>query len=162
MAFIKISDPNIIDLAAWHQVINVVNQHSESITSITNTTGVSWNPSYEDDGGWKTVFDIGNQKIQYGKAKMTSTTNLNTSTTALKYMYEETVTFSTPFSATPMVTVTNTSSNTEGNTYASNIIATVSNISSTSFKIKIVTPTLEAFTGSWNIFINWVAIGPTS
>ena len=36
MAYIKISDPNIIDLSAWHQVINVVNQHSDSITAITN------------------------------------------------------------------------------------------------------------------------------
>ena len=36
MAYVKISDPNIIDIAAWQQMVNVVNQHTDSITAITN------------------------------------------------------------------------------------------------------------------------------
>ena len=40
MPYVKISDPNIIDLAAWHQVINVINQHSDTLSAITNNFGI--------------------------------------------------------------------------------------------------------------------------
>ena len=47
MSYVKISDPAVIDLAAWHQVISVVNQHSDTITAITNNFGA--NQSYTDN-----------------------------------------------------------------------------------------------------------------
>ena len=39
MPYVKISDPSIIDLAAWHNVITVVNQHDDLLTAITNNYG---------------------------------------------------------------------------------------------------------------------------
>lgn len=72
MPYVKISDPNIIDVAAWHQVINVVNQHSDSINAITNNFGVqgtgvvSWN----SDSDVVHEFNPGAQKILYGKVKI--------------------------------------------------------------------------------------------
>lgn len=72
MPYVKISDPNVIDLAAWHQVINVVNQHSDSLSSITNNLGgdspepVDWNGAND----YVHEFDPGAQKILYGRSKI--------------------------------------------------------------------------------------------
>ena len=72
MAYVKISDPQVIDLAAWQQVINVVNQHSDSIDSVTNNlgsaapTGIDYNGS----SGFVNQFDPGSQKMLYGKVKL--------------------------------------------------------------------------------------------
>jgi hypothetical protein len=72
MPYVKISDPNVIDLAAWHQVINVVNQHSDSLSSITNNLGgdspdpVDWNGA----NNYVHEFDPGAQKILYGRSKI--------------------------------------------------------------------------------------------
>lgn len=74
MPYVKISDPQVIDLAAWHQVINVVNQHSDSISSITNNLGGSL-PEVIDFNGendFVNSFDPGAQKILYGRTKLDS------------------------------------------------------------------------------------------
>lgn len=74
MPYVKISDPQVIDLAAWHQVINVVNQHSDSISSITNNLGGSL-PEVVDFNGennFVNQFDPGAQKILYGRTKLDS------------------------------------------------------------------------------------------
>jgi hypothetical protein len=72
MPYVKISDPQVIDLAAWHQVINVVNQHSDSISSITNNLGGSLPEAIDFNGESDFVnsFDPGAQKILYGRTKL--------------------------------------------------------------------------------------------
>lgn len=74
MPYVKISDPQVIDLAAWHQVINVVNQHSDSISSITNNLGGTL-PEIIDFNGTNNFvnqFDPGAQKILYGRTELDS------------------------------------------------------------------------------------------
>jgi hypothetical protein len=111
MPYIKISDPNIIDLAAWHQVINVINQHSDSITAITNNFGAQgtgaadWNSSKDV----ASEFDPGSQRIVYGRTKVDST--LMDGTTGDHMMYlkvdiVDPVTGTKAFSANPIVTAT--------------------------------------------------------
>ena len=74
MPYVKISDPQVIDLAAWHQIINVVNQHSDSISSITNNMGGA-SPELIDfngDSNYVNIFDPGAQKILYGRTTLDS------------------------------------------------------------------------------------------
>jgi len=72
MPYVKISDPQVIDLAAWHQVINVVNQHSDSISSITNNLGGALPEAidFNGEGDFVNSFDPGAQKILYGRTKL--------------------------------------------------------------------------------------------
>lgn len=166
-SYIKISDPNIIDLAAWHQVINVINQHSESLSSITNTTGVAFDPIKDDnDAGWKTVFDIGSQTIKYGKAVMDNTNNTAQTDADYGVYYEESITFpGNSFSVTPAVTATCTSTSNDGSRLGL-MNCTISNITTNGFKIRLVYPgvvsgNLKGITvpgGSWKTYISWTAI----
>lgn len=159
MPYIKISDPNIIDLAAWHQVINVVNQHSESIDVLTNTTGVAFNPSYDQDGGWQTVYDPANQMIQYGVIKMDSTNNIGIPDSSYTF-YEEEVILPATYSSNPAVVVTNSSQSTTSGKADWNV--TISSVSPDRFKVKLVNATKTAITGTWSIKVFWTAIGPRS
>jgi hypothetical protein len=110
MAYVKISDPQVIDLAAWQQVINVVNQHSDSIDSVTNNlgsaapTGIDYNGS----SGFVNQFDPGSQKMLYGKVKLVPS---EMSYISNRQIYYGDVDFSdgtapTAFSANPIVTGT--------------------------------------------------------
>ena len=40
MAYVKISDPAIIDLAGIQQIINIVNQHSDYLNVLINKLGI--------------------------------------------------------------------------------------------------------------------------
>jgi hypothetical protein len=110
MPYVKISDPNVIDLAAWHQVINVVNQHSDSISSITNNLGgeslenIDWN----GENNFVNQFDPGAQKILYGRNKLD--TNVLSSTEADDQIFYGDIPFdvngASAFAAKPIVTAT--------------------------------------------------------
>ena len=110
MAYVKISDPQVIDLAAWQQVINVVNQHSDSIDSVTNNlgsaapTGIDYNGS----SGFVNQFDPGSQKMLYGKVKLNSSEMSWISNEQIYYGDVDFVGASgtTVFSANPIVTGT--------------------------------------------------------
>ena len=72
MPYVKISDPQIIDLAAWQSVINVVNAHDDSILSLTNNMG-SGSPTsidYNGEADFVNTFNPGTQKILYGRTKI--------------------------------------------------------------------------------------------
>ena len=160
MSYIKISDPNIIDLAAWHQVINVVNQHSDSITSLTNNFGLSstvdWtSPSLSHQ------FDPASQNIIFGRATSTS------SDTPSSNVYYNTVTFAnattgaSSFSAAPIVTASVYSGNTSGAVNTANVDTMISvyNVTATSFSYRLFRAEgTKAITGT--VYVNWMAIGP--
>lgn len=109
MPYVKISDPQVIDLAAWHQVINVINQHSDSISSITNNLGGSI-PELVDFNGennFVNIFDPGAQKILYGRTTLDSDVMSSISNDQIYY---GTIDFEengqTAFGAKPIVTGT--------------------------------------------------------
>jgi hypothetical protein len=110
MAYVKISDPQVIDLAAWHQVINVVNQHSDSIDSVTNNLGAAapTGIDYNGSSGFVNQFDPGSQKMLYGKVKLNSDQMSSISNEQIYYgdidFVDESGT--TAFSANPIVTGT--------------------------------------------------------
>ena len=171
MPYIKISDPNIIDLAAWHQVINVINQHSDSITSITNSFGTQGSGTTDWNGSNNIAheYDPGSQKIIYGRTKIdTSTASYSDN----KHMFYadidmvDSVSGTTAFSAKPIITASATfgqvASTPPANTN-SNIICTVIAVKEDQFTIRCVnsrsTPTTPVvLEGSF--YISWTAIGP--
>lgn len=109
MPFVKISDPKIIDLAAWHQVINVVNQHTDSINAITNNFGVQ-SPGQVDwnsDNNVVHEYNPGTEKVLYGRFTIdTATASYKNN----KQFFYGTIPFvddyTTVFSERPIVTAT--------------------------------------------------------
>jgi hypothetical protein len=176
MPYIKISDPNIIDLAAWHQVINVVNQHSDSITAITNNFGaqgagsINWGISNESIH----EYDPGSQKIIFGRYKIDpGEASFNPSN---KHMFYDTINMTdqsgaiVTFSEKPIITATVQSTNTAdpvpfGNT---SIACSIIRVENDSFVIRVVDTRSYATTGDGGpvkiitqpFYINWMAIGP--
>lgn len=171
MPYIKISDPNTIDLAAWHQVINVVNQHSDSITAITNNFGVQGSGDVDWNGqeDFTYEYDPGSQKMIYGRTKIDTAV---ADSTAGDHMFYIDVNFANAasgtgaFSAKPIVTATarfGSMNNNPPSTTNANIVVTVIAVTNEKFTIRVVNArsTTNAPVELQSYFyINWVAVGP--
>jgi hypothetical protein len=167
MPYIKISDPNIIDLSSWHQVINVVNQHSDSITAITNNFGAQgtgytdWNSSTD----YAHEFDAGSQKIIYGRTKITfSTLDVIGDTYFLtgEIPFSNTTSGTSAFNATPVVTATLQAGYTGNNATDSNAVLSIYHLTKDSFYCRIANTRFASSvpTLSGSIYVNWIAVGP--
>jgi hypothetical protein len=173
MPYVKISDPNVIDLAAWHQVINVVNQHSDSISSITNNLGgespetVDWN----GENNFVHEFDPGSQKILYGRYKL-DTAALSSTEPDDQIFYGD-IPFTSngvgAFAARPIVTATiqfGHSSISALDDKSHDIIFNLFHVTDTQFSFRVTraisepdgTNPPDPLTGSF--YLNWVATGP--
>ena len=169
MSYIKISDPNIVDLAAWQQVINVVNQHSDSITAITNNFGSSGFADYSKTDVVH-LFDPGSQMILCGKV----TGSAEVSSGA----YYGTIQFSDPtignpsFSQPPIVTATIQNSALSANndmaisiyavTYAQfnyKVYRTRQGLATLNTAHTGVTTAVSPSAPTGTFYINWTAIG---
>lgn len=175
MPYIKISDPNIIDLAAWHQVVNVINQHSDSITAITNNFGAKGTgyTEWNNDVDLVQQYDPGSQQILFGKTRI-STALDGSSYSDGKHMFYETVDFApassglTIFSGKPLITATVQLESATVNTNNTNVICSVQAVTSTSFTIRVVDSrsysngtTEKPYLPLTSYFnVNWIAIGP--
>lgn len=154
MPYVKISDPNIIDIAAWHQVISVVNQLSDSVAALTNDFGISYEPDYTSNGEYSVQFDNSSQKIISGVNKINSA-NENTNNT-----YHEYVEFQNAFASRPVVTATVFSGNQSGTlTQLPDTIVSVYSVDNEGFNIKVRRADGTAL-NSQGVFINWIAVGP--
>jgi len=142
MSYVQISDPAIIDVNALHQIIQVVNEHSDSIAALTNNFGASSSITETVNGDWATTFDSGTQLIQFGRSKVTSDGSGDVS---------ETVSFALDFSGTPVITATSYS-NTAGNY---NVNVSIRAASATGFILEA-----QNANATSNFSINWIAIGP--
>ena len=174
MPYIKISDPNIIDLAAWHQVINVINQHSDSITAITNNFGAqgSGATDWNGDANIAHQYDPGSQKIIYGKTKVVMTDLSEIQGTGnIAHMYYgdislvDSVSGTTAFSAKPIITATATfgSTATPPPTTNAGVICTVIAVKEDKFTFRLVnarSTTTNPVPLTGYFYINWMAIGP--
>jgi len=176
MPYIKISDPNTIDLASWHQVVNVVNQHSDSINAITNNFGIQgngaidWNDGQED---FAYEYDPGSQKMVFGRTKIdTRDGDAQTPSTTGDHMFYADIEFANgasgtgAFSAKPVITATARFGDTANNPPSltnGNVVVTVIAVTNEKFTVRVVnarstTGTPVPLTGFF--YINWVAVGP--
>mgnify|MGYP003330366914 CR=1 FL=1 len=169
MGYVKISDPNIIDLNAIHNIINIVNQHSDTLNSLTNNLGQSnATPQTYTGADVEVLFDNASQMIIYGRTQFTSTDASTTTTLNGKtvYLYYQTVTFSDSqkgipafTTAAPIVTASlNVGSYPTVGTTFPDAQVNVYSLTSTSFKLRLVTQTQLQSTNT--LFANWIAIGP--
>jgi hypothetical protein len=166
MGYIKISDPNIIDLNAMHNIINVVNQHSDTLNTLTNNVGqANATPQTYTGTEIDVLFDSSSQMIIYGRAQFTSADEKINYGTSGK-IYYQTVTFSDEAKGIPsfttsspivLVSVHTANSATISSTFAS-AQANVYSPTSSSFKIRLVMS--EAIGANQTVYINWVAFGP--
>jgi hypothetical protein len=170
MPYIKISDPNTIDLASWQQVVNVVNQHSDSINSITNNFGVQNTNTPEWNGGssspdFSYEYEPSSQKMLYGRTKIDTDTALST---AGDHMFYTDISFAgggaAAFAARPIVTATARFGNQdETSTTNANVVVTVIDVTEEKFSVRLVnarstTGTPIPLTSFF--YINWIAVGP--
>jgi H-type lectin domain len=159
MPYIKISNPDVIDLAAWQQVINVVNRHDDTIGQLTNNFGLAWSPVWTNDD-WTSPFDSGSQLIVYGKAKVVAGTAGVTGPTLVSgstYMLEQTISFNQTFSNPPVITATITSlTASSANQSLYNATITIETVSTTDFLVRI--SGLDS--SDTQVSLNWIAIGP--
>lgn len=171
MPYVKISDPNIIDLSAWHQVVNVVNQHSDSINAITNNFGVQGTgiPNWNGDNNLSHEYSLGSQKMLYGREKLDTTVMSYKNNKQYFYgdiAYADSVTGTTAFAARPIVTATiqfghNSIDDLLGTNH--NPIVTIFNVTQSQFSFRVTRATSTAsspnpLTGYF--YLNWTAIGP--
>lgn len=178
MGYVKISDPNILDIAAWQQLINVVNQHSDSITALTNSfNGTSGTATDWGNASFSHVWDPGSQAIVYGKLKFTIASNGTVSSPssgvyASSGVYYGDISFSDPnissvfqFSSPPAITATIVTQNASGSspypTSNEAAIVTASNIGTSGFSWRVTTASSSSAQKlSGTITIYWTAIGP--
>jgi len=170
MPYVKISDPNIIDLGAWQQVINVVNQHSDSINSITNNFGVQGSGTVDWNSNSNIVheYNPGSQKILYGRTKIVVADASDLNTNQVVYgdvSFADALTGTTAFSARPVMTGALQFGHTsiEALSVTShNIVFNIFHVTESQFSFRITlansTPTANKITGTF--YLNWQATGP--
>lgn len=148
MSYVKISDPAIIDIAAWHQLIQVVNQHGDAIAAITNNFGSSLTVTNTQGDDWRSTFDLGSQMIHFGRAKLDNITNDN-------------IEFPISFSAKPVVIAQYRTDIADRRDF----VVTTANTSNSSFDLYIRKPNHHTDTsGSLtyaNLSVNGTPIDPT-
>lgn len=162
MPHVKITNPDIIDLAAWQQVINVVNTHDDQLTQLTNNFGLAYSPSGPSDN-WTTPYDSGSQIIIYGRAKLDSSDSNTTQTTGIDAGFgamtilEKTISFNQTFSSNPIVTATPIvgGAGSSGYNQRYDAVVTIESITTTEFIVRIA----NLPSGTYCQF-NWIAIGP--
>jgi hypothetical protein len=174
MPYVKISDPNTIDLASWQQLVNVVNQHSDSINAITNNFGAQnpTQPAWDGTEDFAYEYDPNSQKIISGRTLIDWVAPGTVEITENEYILYIDVEF-TPsggaFSARPIVTATGRHSSIDQSLNNNlDIIITVQAVTETGFRIRIVNARSKKVGSSitvvdfdpFNFYVNWIALGP--
>ena len=166
---IQLTNPNILDLTEWQKVINEINNLSAKIDAITTSQGALTTDALD----WNSLttfsqqFNIGTQKILFGKEKATIADLTKTGN-----FYEGSINFSETsgvgaFKAKPIINANLVSSKATLPTSKPGISMILFNPTDTGFSYRL-TNTLSAtgtlsgdigpLTGIW--YVNWVAIGP--
>lgn len=156
MAYVKISDPAIVDLATMQQIISVVNNHTEYLNALVNKFGATYNPDWTADDV-QANFDIATSSVIYGKASL-SPDDDDTTPGGTKY-YHKAVTFDTGISFAEIPNVILTHNNTDGDVHGQlDVVVSLHNCTTTGF-------TLRAFRTGTNkdivsdIEVNFIAFG---
>ena len=174
MAYIKISDPKIIDLPTIHQIINVVNQHSDNISAITNNFGSVYASTTNANYTTQTQFDISSQQVLYGQSIISVADGAVFNSASNGYYYSKTITLATTFTDTagPII-IAQASSTSLTNTSVQDVIVNIGTVNQSSFQIILrksgITNSNKAayggtakdgqWLGNYAVNVNWVAIG---
>ena len=156
MAYVKISDPAIMDLSGIQQIINVVNQHSDYLNALVNKFGANYIPDWTADNV-QANFDIATTNIIYGKVTITPDDDYVTSG-GTPYYYK-TFTFDTGISFSEIPNVSLTHNNTDGIVGGQlDIIVSLHNCSTTGFTARVFRSGSNKLVTS-NVEINFIAVG---
>jgi hypothetical protein len=166
MGYVKISDPNIIDLNAIHNIINVVNQHSDTLNTLTNNFGANNNNTTNyNASSMQHLFDVGSQMIIYGRTTFDGNWTPQISSNPAGKIFRNTVTFAdstTGISAfsipTPTILLSIHTANSDTSTSHADARANVYNVTSSSFSIRLFLQ--NTITTNQKVHVNWVAFGP--
>jgi len=159
MAYVKISDPAIMDLSGIQQIINVVNQHSDYLNVLINKLGINNIPNWTADD-FDAINDLATTTIAYGKRKIRD--NDEDETAGNKKFYARDVTFGSgvSFSQPPRVILTVDNSERSYNTQL-DFIASVHGVTTTGFTIRLMRAGAQGTQElNTDILVNWLAIGP--
>jgi hypothetical protein len=179
MPYVKISDPQIIDLAAWQSIINVVNAHDDSILSLTNNigSGTASSIDYNGEADFVNTFNPGTQKILYGRTKVLMSEMSVVPDSEGQIVYK-TVEFnqdgSSVFNARPMITASIQFGHTSIDALKDknyDVMFSLFNINASSFSFRInraiATPDQadankrpSVIPANNTFFLNWSALGP--
>jgi hypothetical protein len=170
MSYVKISDPSIIDLAAWHNVITVVNQHSDTLVAITSNFGAGGTPDWTALT-YSHQYDPGSQAIIFGRAQITKDDIDHNSDSSVYWgvvNFADSTSGAGSFAAIPIVTATVYAGNTSGADYSNvndDIVISVYNIRQNQFSFRLhrANPTTndnKSLAIAETVNINWIAIGP--
>jgi len=160
MAYVKISDPAIMDLSGIQQIINVVNQHSDYLNALVNRFGANYIPDWTQPDV-QSNFDIATSNIIYGKVTITPDDDYVTSNS--RTYYYKPVLFDTgiSFSEIPNVVVTN---NNIDNSISGHldIIPSIHNCSTTGFTARIFRSGIKTNNKDLitdDVELNFIAVG---
>lgn len=159
MAYVKISDPAIMDLAGIQQIINVVNQHSDYLNVLINKLGINDIPNWDDED-WAAINDAANTTIAFGQQRLTNTDNQD-EVNGKKFYYKVVPDYgSASFSKPPRVVATIDNTGKAANAQL-DLIVTVDDVTTEGFVLRIMragTQAKQTLDGS--VRVNWIAIGP--
>lgn len=161
MAYVKISDPAIVDLSAIQQIISVVNNHSDYLNALINKFGATYDTDWNSDD-FQANFDIATSNIIYGKVTITpadeEVTSGGTKYYAKAYTFDTGITFAT----TPNVILThNNTDGTQGGQL--DIVVSLHNCTTSGFTARVyrsrTTGGASAKEIDSNVEINFIAFG---
>lgn len=156
MAYVKISDPAIVDLSTMQQIISVVNNHTEYLNALVNKFGATYNPDWTASDV-QANFDIATSSVIYGKASL-SPDDDDTTPGGTKY-YHKAVTFDTGISFAEIPNVILTHNNTDGDVHGQlDIIVSLHNCTTTGFTLRAYRPGTNKDIVS-DIEVNFIAFG---
>lgn len=157
MAYIKISDPAIVDLSTMQQIISVVNNHSDYLSALVNKSGATYTPDWTLPNV-QANFDIATSNVIYGKASLQPTDSANVPVTGEKY-YRKTVTFGTGVNFAEVPNVILTHNNTDGQVHGQlDVIVSLHNCTTTGFTLRAYRPGTNKDIVS-DIEVNFIAFG---
>lgn len=159
MAYVKIDNPEIIDLAGIQAIINVINDHSDYLNVLVNKFGADYVPDWLADDN-QANFDIATTNIVFGQVKIKPTSAFDEINSDGDKYYAAAYDFETgvSFSKTPKVIVSH--DNSDGSAGGQlDIIVSTHNVSTSGFTVRVFKPSGDGEISN-NVIVNFIAIGP--
>jgi len=155
---VEITNPNIIDLAAWQQVVNEINYVSDRVDNLITNYGAGSSGDKEWAGFSTTTheFNLGTQKIITGRYRF-----VHTDEEFDGNLFYGPISYGTAFSSKPIITATIEYSNPAlpKNPANTNVVLAIYDADTSGFSYRMINAgSSTKLAGTF--YINWMAIGP--